>query len=409
MATAKNFPATSPLYDVTVPALAPLSSGVTTPVTGAVGAPGQPTYCFVTPNVLQNNSGALVGGVVGEVLMVEVTSPVVQAADGSIVYPDLGWWFVPDGTDLQKYQNLDGSYGSNMMPSREVCVGREQLKFGISLRRLLTEARNGHPRSNMALLATGIKFVSNLALKLASARGWGIAGDVVKSPARIRVWGERYSQDTLAALAGFYDGSFSRQSLRRELDGLPPITGWQGGAATMDMWTGLPGGYNQRGTIVHRYFNFASNLAQTAAQTPYILSNVQNIGGAQGNVALNNDLGYGFGPTQGTAAQAKDALVIQQFGVVPGIANIAWAGFQVGGSNVPEPNGFPVGAGADRWAYGQVSPLRQGSELYFPLPDYEGELEIYQENAAVQVTAGGTAIAANAAVVAIGGVRITLA
>lgn len=419
MATnSRNFPATTALYDVTIPALAPNSSGVQTPVSGAVGADGQATYAYVTPNVLPNNSSALPSGLVAEALYVEVTSPVVQRADGSIVYPDFNWWFVPDFTDLQKQMNFDGSFGSNMMPPRESTVGRQQIRLGISMRRLLTEARNvklaqpanKDPKPNLPLMATGLKFVNALIAKLASTRGWGIAGDTVITPARIRVWGERYTADLLDALGKFYTGTFTRQSLRRDLERLPAIKGTQGGQVTMAGWTSLPGGYDQkRGSAIHRYFNYASNLQATGAQSPYILSNNQGVGGAQGNVDLMSDLGFPFAPVQGQAAQAKDVLILQQFGVVAGVANIAWAGIQVGGASVPDPNGFAVGTSADRLAYGQVGPIRSESGLYYALPDYEGELEIFGENAAVQITANGTPIAAGAARVALGGVRINLA
>jgi hypothetical protein len=286
------------------------------------------------------------------------------------------------------------------------------------MRRLLTEARNArlsqpgnmNPKPNMALQATGLKFVSNLIVKLASTRGWGIAGDTVITPARIRVWGERYTKDMLDALGSFYNGTFTRQSLRRDIEGLPAIRGSQGGVVTMEGWTGLPGGYAQkRGAEIHRYFNFASNLRETGAQSPYLLSNLQGVGGADGNVNQMQDLGFPFAPVQGNADKAKDLLVVQQLGVVAGIENIAWAGFQVGGSAVPDANGFAVGKAANRMAYGQVGPIRQGSGLFYALPDYEGELEIYGENAAVNVTANGTPIAAGAARVAVGGVRVTLA
>lgn len=421
MANARDFAVLFPLYDVIIHDLAPNSTGAVTPVTGTVGASGQNTYMYVTPSTIPNGTGALPSGLAAEALMLEIVSPVITNG-GAVVYPDLQCWFYPDSTDLRNPTPagqliFDGSYGANMMPPRENTVGRIQVPLGISLRRLLTEARNGHGRANMPLYATGIKYNSTLQLKVQSLRGWGagVAGDTVQTPARIRIWGERYSNKMMDPLAAFWNGAFSRTGLRRQIEGaeIPPaIAGVQGGRVSVADIASLPGGYGQtNGAKVFRDFRFAYNLVATSTSAQFFLTNSQQAGGAQGNVdpQYSGDLGFPFAPVNGVAANAKSAVIVQQFGVTPGVANLAYAGFYIGGATVPDPNGFPVGFGVDRQGYGNVQPIRSDSALWYALPDLDGEIDIYGENAAVFVTANGNAaIAAKSVAVALGGVSIQL-
>jgi hypothetical protein len=419
MAQGRDFSVLFPLYDVTIYDLPPASTGVVTPVSGAVGAAGQNSYLQVTPNTIPNGSGALPSGLAAEALIAEVVSPVVSNG-GSLVYPDLQWWFYPDATDLRNPTPaaqlfFDGSYGANMMPPRAQTVGGDQRVLGISLRRLLTEALNGHARSNMPFWATGVKYNSTLQLKLSSQRGFGagVAGDTVITPGRIRIWGERYTDKMLAPLARFWNGAFSRVTLRRQLEAadIPvAIAGVHAGRVSVADIATLPGGYGQNGAQIHRHFTFAYNAVAAAAQ--FFLTNSQPAGGAQGNVSVqySGDLGNPFAPVNGVASNAKSAVIYREAGIVAGIANVAYFGAQVGGANVPDPNGWPVSQGVDRQAYGNVQPLRSDSGLFYALPELEGEIDVYAENAAWFVTpTPGQQIAANAAAVAVGGIAIQLA
>jgi len=419
MAQGRDFPVLFPLYDVTIDSLAPATTGQITPVSGSYQASGQNTYLFVTPNTIPNGSGALSSGLAADALLIEVTPPVVTNG-GQAVYPDFQLWPYPDSTSLRSPTPagsllFDGSYGGNMLPPRERTVGREQVALGISLRRLLTEARNGHPRNNMALLATGIKYNSTFQLQVSSQRGWGpgVPGDTVVTPARVRVWGERYTERMLDLVASFWNGAFTHSGIRRQLEATevpPSIAGVQTGRVSIADIATLPGGYHQSGAQIFRYFSFAYPAVQTSTSSPYFLTNSTNVGGTPGNVnqQYSGDLGFPFGPVNGVQSNAKSAVIVQQFGVTPGNPNIAYAGFQVGGASVPDPNGFPVGYSADRIAYGNVQPIRADSALWYALPDLEGEIAIFGENASVFITANGTAIQANSVAVAVGGVSIQL-
>ena len=407
-----QFTALVPLYDLTIEALAAGGGTVQFPVTGAEGASGDTTYGYVTGKVLPNGTAQLPNGIVAEALYVQVQPAIISNnSTGALSYPDLNWWFVvDDSNDLQKYQNFDGSYGTNMMPEKNKTVGQQIIPLGVSLRRLLQEARAGRGRNNMALLATGVKYVSNIAIKARSVAGFPGTGYTVVQPARIRVWGERYTSAILSPLAGYYNGSFDRTDIRRQLQNLPDVAGTQMGSVTADTgFVTLSGGYNQtNGAQVNRYFNYSSNAKTTTANTAYNLSNSQAAGGGTGQVALTNDLGFPFGNTNGNANVVKDAVILQQFGVAGGIANIAYAGIQIGGNLLPEGQGWPVDDVVDDLIYGNTAPARTGTGLWFPLPALEGDLVIAGENAAVFVQDDGTSISTGAATVAVGGVRVKL-
>jgi len=419
MAQGRDFTVLFPLYDVTIWALPPNTTGAVTPVSGTSGSSGSATYITITPYTIPNGSGALPSGVVAEILVAEVTPPVVSNS-GSLVYPDFQWNYYLDSTSIRNpipgaQLFFDGSYGGNMMPPREKTVGRKQNEMGISIRRLLTEAKNGHPRNNMALLATGLKYVQSAQTQVYSQRGWGpgVPGDTVVTPARIRFWGERYTQALLDLLAAFWNGAFSRTSLRRlvEVGQVPTtISGRNTGTVSVATWTSLPGGYNQKGAEIWPYWSFAYPAVATPTSTPFYLTQNTQVGGVPGNVAnqYSGDLGYQFAPVQGSQAQLNTAIFFNRFGVTAGNPNIAFAGFTIGGANVPDPNGWPVGYETDRWTYGQAQPIRDSSGLWFAVPELEGEIDVYGENAAVFITGNGNAVAANSVAVAVGGVAVQL-
>ncbi len=429
MANARDFPITRfPLYDITVPALAPASTGVQSPVTGAVGTAAANTYLYVTANTIPNGTSQLPSGLGAEALIFECISPVVQLANGTLAYPDFQFAPMPDSTSLRNPTPagqlfFDGSYGANMAPPREQTVGRAQAcVLGLSLRQLLTEAVNAiaagrRGRANMAMQATGLKYVSTFQFLLSSLRGWGtgVAGDTVIVPGRIRVFGERYSDAMLAQIAGGWNGTVSYTDLRRQLEAasvLSTISGTQAGQVSVASLPTLSGGYNQSGLAIWPDWRFSYNLVTTATGAAYPLSNSQQAGGANGNVdpQYSGDLGMPFAPVNGVPSAARSALITEGAGVVPGIPNIAFAGVQYAGATVPDPAGWPVGTGVDDLAYGQVQPLRQDSGLYLPIPSLEQAVSVLGENAVWFVTANGTAgIALKTAAVALRGRSIQLA
>lgn len=423
MALGRDFPVLFPLYDITIYDLAAASTKVQTPVSGSLGASGDNTYIKVTDNTIPNGSSQLPSDMAAEVLAVECISPVVTNG-GSTLYPDFQWAPYPDAVDLSSPTPAnkflaDGSFGGNLFPLSTNIVDRRNvtpLVVGVSLRKLLNDAKNGRAIGDMALKATGWKYNSTFQSLVQSKRGWGtsVSGDTVVTPGRLIFWGERYTDQMLAPFAGMWNGSFTRTTLRRYLERIQvpeTVAGVQNGTVSVADLPTLSGGYRQRGAVVFRDVRFAQNLAATATSANYYLTNSQQAYGSSGKVdtQYSSDLGLPFAPVNGNAANARSAILLQKAGVVPGVTNLAYFGLQVGGGIVPDPNGWPVGENVDRYAYGNVQPLRSESEIYYSLPDLENEIDIFAENAAWFVAANGTAIGVKDAAVATAGVAIELA
>lgn len=423
----RDFPALVPLYDLLIHDLTPASGAVVAPVTGSVGASGDNTYLFImgnnsTNHTLPSDSAALPTGQYGEVIYAEVTSPVVTNG-GSTVYPDLQWWLYPDTNDLQSAQFFDGSYGTNMTPRRELTVGRQQaFAFGDPLLRLLVNAKNGNPDPDMPLHATGVKYQSAMQLKVQSTRGWGhnVSGDVIATPARITLWGYRYTDQMLAPYAGFWQPSFGTDEVRRQLEaanGIRQIAGTYPWFPSQATWVQGPGGYQPSATTrIDRYVDFAYNLAASGTTASFFFTNTApgqsgNVCGSANDTAATtaNDLGWNFAPVQGNASAQGAAIILENLGVASDITNIQAVGIQYAGSiNVPDPLGIPVSAHNDRVAYGNVQSQRLESELYYAVPALEAEVSVYGENAVPFVTPNGTAIAANTAAIAVIGRKLKL-
>ena len=405
---ANDFTAQVPLYDLTIAELPAGGGTIEGPVTGAEGSAGSGTYLYVTNKVLPQNTSQLPSGIVADALYVQVTPCIVSDdSTGVLSYPDLNWWFTVDGNnDLQKFMNFDGSYATNMLPNKSQTRGEKFVVLGQSLRRLLKGVQAGKGRRNIPMLATGVKYVSELHIKARSTAGFPGAGKTVIQPGRIRVWGERYNQNQLDQFASVYPtvNSFARNDMRRQIEGLAPVAGVQSGIVSQANWISLPGGYGQSGAIVNRYFNYAQNLLATTANTAYALTNSQQAGGNKGQVGLQNDLGFPFGATNGNSAQVSDAVILQEFGVASGIANIGFVGLDFGGTLVPEGQGWPIDSVVNDLVYGQTSE----SGVWYALGGLPGDIVLAGENAAVFIQDNGTPVAANAATVAVGGVRVTL-
>lgn len=425
MAESNDFLQPKLLGDWTITNLQNASQGTLMPTSGTTGTSTSNNFYGVTANQFQNGSVSLPSGLVGEVIYAEVYSPVVDTASGA-AYPDAQWWMFPDAAlDLQPYQYLDASFGGNMTPPlanlvRPTTISGESkiFTFGVPMWKLLQDVRkalmSGNPAAiaraqrNMATKGTGIKFVAGMQMKASSTRGWGpaVSGDFVVNPLRVRLWGYTYSQAQVNALSNYngtptYQGGYSYFGMRRGLQGLGPIAGNQAGFVSIPTWTGLPGGYAQTGgAVVHRYAQFSQNLIATGTSNAFPLTNNTQIGGTSGNVAQYQDMGFGLAPVNGNATQQNVGYVIQGFGVVPGIANLQYAGINVSGLAVPGPNGYDVSQNVLSIAFGNVQPLRPETNLYFPIPLLADQIELAGENAYAFVTPNGTDIGAKDAEVA---------
>lgn len=413
MADQTTFPASHIVCgDWTIPALVAGASAVKLPVTGALGASGDATYGYLTAHTVAGATTQLPTGQVAEVLVPFVQPPIVQSSAGVISYPDFNWWIAVDGNnDQQQYANFDGAYLTNMTPEpQKIAGGADPFAFGVSVRKALSNGTSGPA----ALAITGVKYTSNIIIKVSSTAGWGASGQLVIQPARVVLLGELYTADILTALmsrGASYNGNFTRNEIRRQIAVTPQIGGQQNGVVSLPSWTSLPGGYMQNsGAQVYRYANYAVNLKATTANTLYALTNSQSAYGGEGQVGQSNDLGYPFGSTNGNPSQVRDAVIVQNFGVAAaagdGIANIAYAGFKVGSAIVPNGQGFTLDSVINELQYGATPPARAGSGLWFPVPKINAEMSVYGENATPFIEDDGTPVAANAASVAVVGLQL---
>lgn len=444
---ANDFPAEVPLGDWIVQNLSPNSGRVQAPETGTATGQSATTnnYIRVTgsatgdPPIFPGNTTQISGGYSAEVTRIEITSPVVVNSNTTI-YPDFQLAPRPDRNDtLINFELIDGTYGTNMLPPVANTVGQRQVVIGEPWFRVAQAILSGadyyySPEqqtwvsvANAPLLVTGIKLNSSMGMVVSSQRGWGagVTGDTVVTPARVRMWGYQYTPQMLELLASAWNGhnNFSRRGIRRTLENLPAISGTSNWQPLSSTWTRGPNGWAQTGgSKIWRYFAFAPNANATSPNNPYLLTNASTLGadGNVGNAGYNSDLGWPFAPVQGNASTVGDAVILQEFGVPTGITNIAYAGIASGGGNgslVPAPKGFPLSTNVNDIAYGQVSPQRTGSALFYALPRIRFEGEFAGENAAAFVTDNGTAIpayaapgtktaASNSAVVAVGGLYI---
>lgn len=324
------------------------------------------------------------------------------AGDGS--GPDFEFFFKADDQSLEQYQLFDGSLDGNMAPHPNAIAGgpvdREGRYLGFylgkSARAVLADAVQGKGTPNMPLVVTGIKFAESLTVVVRSQTGWD---NTRLTPARIIVLGELLTEEKISQIAAGYNGYVNKQFIQRQIEGKPPLTFTHLATVSFDGWTSLPGGPKQKGHRVHKFVRFAKNAVATGAQDPFPLTKMPELKGADANVAdSEHDLGFN---TQKTG----NALWVQGFGCRPG-ASQAYFGWQIDGSLLPQPNGFPLSRGVNAYNFGSVQPQRPESNLYNVIPRYQGELLIYGEGAVPFVKANGTAIAANDAKVAVEGVLV---
>jgi len=396
MASIIDFVQRQALLDVTFDQLA-AGATIESPKTGSktVGT----SIVGITSNTIISTS--LPRTLRGDAYLVGVIPPV--AADGSNI--DFEFYFKADDQSLEAYQLFDGSLDANMAPMPYATMGGPVDRngneigwfiLGKSARSILADAVAGKPTNNMPLEITGIKFEDSLTVVGRSQTGWGATRLV---PARIIVLGELLTEDIVNLIMAGYNGYVYKQFMQRQLEGKSPLSFTHQGVASFDGWTSLPGGVKQRGMRVHRFLRFAKNAAQTGAQEAFPLTTLPELKGSDTNVAdSNHDLGF-------NTAKTGDALWVKGFGVRPG-ANQAYFGWQIDGSLMPNPYGWPVTRTVNPYNFGSVQPLQPFSNLYHLIPRYHGELLIYGEGAVPFIKANGSAIAQNDAEVVVDGVIV---
>jgi hypothetical protein len=389
-------------------------------------APGQTrTYqaapgSYASPGTVTSSSTA--GIVAREITEVEITPP--RDFTG-LWYQDLREvWLILDSQSIQHYINLSGYGWSLMAPRRDLVRGARSLRilFGEPLWRVVR--RRGSP-PNHPLLNTTPKFIRDVAVGVSSVYGvttGALPNGRTYGAFRITVKGFEYTSAHLRELRKSWDNNFQYQTLRRTIEGKPPLQGTflPSGALDLDTWTSYPGGTQQGQIKVNPYWRFAYNNLATQPQAAYRFSTKHEVGGVDQAVEDQfQDLGLAFGTN-------ADAFILRGFGVRPvpmppgqagwpgtpwaGGQNLARAGWTVNGTDLPqEQNGLAgiyITTFNNPLNFGSPIPYTNEPGQFSPIPKWPGELLIMGDNAVPFVGANGSPIPADSVVVAYNGVLV---
>ena len=364
---------------------------------------------YMTPNTVTSSSTG--GRYYREITSLEIIPP--QDANGN--YEDLREIrLVVDGKDTGHYILVSGNGNQLTNPPRQLVWGGPHLhiKLGEPLWRVVQDKR---ANPNMAVRAIAPKYRNNVSLAVYSRYGVTGAGS---GGFRIVLKGYQYTADELTQLAAGWKGQVYAQTLRRVIQGQPPVnfTFTLPGPFGPDTFTALPGGADQRETKINPYWHFATPAEATSPSRAFVLSNLNALGGGTGHVEDTfQDLGF-------EGATNTNALIVRGWGVkgiplppgqtgAPGVPgqNLAFAGWFVNGDFVPEiigNNGIPMTQGVEPLAFGAAEPFIAVPNVFVPIPRFPGELLLYKDNAAPFITDNGSSIPANQVAVAIQGVLI---
>ena len=391
----------SVLADVTVSQITGGATVISPTTPGASTASN--ANIVVTPNTI--TSSDLAPGYVADARIIEIISPVDNSASAN-VYPDVELTFVNGGESLKSTLLIDGSFLTNMFARKKVTHGSRQIVLGFSVRELLLW-NMAHPnrqdplhKGNMPMSMTGIKVTKGLNVEVTSTNGWGNNG-AVQVPLRVIVKGEKYLASDLVPFANAYDGT-----IKLNYPGVPEFNAFHviNGPVSAATWASLPGGVNQVGTVkVFRNLNYAYNALATGTSTPFVFSQITNVGGNQNNVKdTAHDLGNDF-------TIDKNMFLWQHLGFrIP--SGQAYVGFKVGNQVVPQDSmfGAAVSYGVNDYQYGDADPQGAAGTYYaMSEADTLAQMMVYGNAVAPFIaTVGTVSYAANTASVAKSGILV---
>lgn len=391
----------SVLADVTVSQMTAGATVISPTTPGASTASN--ANIVVTPNTI--TSSDLSPGYVADARIIEIISPIDNAA-ATTVYPDVEITFVNGGDSLKSTLLIDGSFLTNMFARKKVTHGSRQIVLGFSVRELLQwnaihpNPNDPHHKSNMPMSMTGIKITKGINVEVTSTSGWGNNG-AVQVPLRVIVKGEKYLASDLAPFANAYDGQ-----IQLSYPGVPQFTAFHviNGPVSASTWASLPGGVNQVGNVkVFRALNYAYNNLATSTSSPFVFSQITNVGGNQNNVKdTAHDLGNDF-------TIDNNMFLWQHLGFrIP--SGQATVGFKVGNQVVPQDsmNGAAISYGVNDYQYGDGNP-QAAAGTYYALSEADSlaQMMVYKNAVAPFIaTVGTTAYAANTASVAKSGILV---
>lgn len=342
------------------------------------GAQSAGTLARPTP---RDGGGELDAGEVAEIVYVEIFPPISATGDPE----DLeSVYLVLDGKSYEDYVRLSGRADSLMTPPKQYLWQRSLVAFGKPIGEALA---GGAP----ALENTTPKYVRDVTVVTQAGSG-GVNADY-----RIRIWGHRYTRDTLRRVAQRETMPGAFQLVDREAGKTLAVTRPEV-RIDYEHWTQLPGGLDQAVPKINPLWTFARNAQATTPNMPYVFRF------ATGDVATEaEDLYWPFD-------QELKALILKGVGVrAP--ANLAQVWVELTGDpdHKEHPKGrLPVSQFNNPLHFGSAYPIfRADLPFYFGIPAWQNKpLVIDRDKAFVACRDNGTSIPANAIVVAVNGVLI---
>jgi len=334
------------------------------------GAQAVNTWARPTPKAV---GGELERDERAEVVFAEVFSPVTGAGveeELKKIIPVL------DGEKYGEYVSLSGIRSSVMAPPKGRIWGAKLYSFGT-------------PMSNNPLLSTTLKYSESITVETLVGATTAITQDY-----RIRLWGYVYKVDELSKLFGImlFPASLVDKARDRALTlnkAAIPVTG--------DNWRTLPGGKDQSIPKINPFIRYAYNKIATDGKSGdyefrYDLGNVDE---------TEENLYFDF--------DSLEALLVESIGIRPDAAgNLAKTALKIAGDYHPK-GLIPTTLTNNPLHFGWAYPFFPNTiPLYYAIPKLERPYLIWNEKGALVAQDKGAAVAANALIVALTGIRIEM-
>jgi hypothetical protein len=191
---------------------------------------------------------------VAEIEYAEIISPINAGVPEDLDHV----YLVVDGTSTQQIINMSGRDDiSTNPPKRHVYINDDEtmfIKFGVNI----IDAFN-YPIPNLA--NTTVK-VTNRVTLISQAGAGGVTQDY-----RVRLWGYVYDQKQLALFSNqTMPGEFSIRDRRNDREIPIPVNSID---ISLENWSLLPGGVDQRKPSINPYLRFATNANASTVNTRY--------------------------------------------------------------------------------------------------------------------------------------------
>jgi len=283
---------------------------------------------------------------------------------------------VLDGQRYGEYVSLSGIRSSVMIPPKGRIWAGKLFSFGT-------------PMSNNPLLSTTLKYAQTITVETLCGATTAITQDY-----RIRLWGYVYKEEELPRVFGTM--LFPTQIIDRARDRVLtlvkeaiPVNG--------DTWKTLPGGKDQSIPKINPFIRYAYNKNATDGKSGdyefrYDIGNVDE---------SDENLYWDF--------DALDAVLVEGIGIRPDAAgNLEKTALKIAGDYHPKgliPTTYTNNPLHFGWAY----PFFPDTiPLYYAIPRLEKPYLIWNEKGSLVARDKGTAVAANALIAALTGIRIEM-